>query len=1149
MIIPSLFAQNVAIVSNNNGDQSTGSLGYAVTELNALGSGYIDFFYSPNDPITLTQPLPALTQNITIAGQAFTILGQAAATVEFLFQDNMTLQTGLQLGAIPSLGTGIDSSVTAATWVVSSSQSFGLSGGDAGITSTSSGTNITGFGGGNGLVTVGTLTLGSSSVGSITGGTGGSVTDISGTNDQGGSGGIALLTGNSVTLTNGAILQMTGGLGGGAIDNGTGTPTGGSGGEVSVSITSFIGLPGSYSYLNGGHGGYGSTGGSGGFVIATIGDINLNQSGINLQGSAGNGGTLSSGASGSVSLSFNTLEETGGAVINAFGGNGSFGTASASDGGSAQVFGSAASISGSNLYLTGGTGGNLGSTSSTQGGNGGNVSLSLYSFSGDTSSFISLTGGSGGTGGSQSAGGQGGIGGSVGFNAGSVTLDSSSTFNILCGKGGNGSNEGNGGAGGSAWVTLSSLTLGSNAFVNVTTGGGGAGGSGGSQGVEGTYSIAITNLYGTGTLNLTGSNSSFLQLNNGLFNGSINDANLYQPSGSITLNGNTVLSAGATFNGALYGSANITGTNLQVINGIFSGILNDSNFEVAPSGFFTLNGTATNSTGALLNGSLILGSTKGLGYLQGPVSIASGGALLGYGTVNGTVTNSGTLIPYGTSPQSTLTFSQLIQTSSGTLSPQILPGNQSGCLEITTGAQLNGNLDPSVIAGNYGFRDRYLILSGAPVTGTFSQVQISLPNMAETVLYGSNSVSLIIYQNHAAFATYAQNTNEVAVASVLDASLLTASDSLAAKMGEVSNLPSGQAGALDQMGGVIYTALPEALLNQAQYEDGLIFNHTGSIAYAGPNLARLTQPDGSFPGKSQDSLSNPGGKNPSSATSVQDFSPEGLWLETTGSFGSSGPTSQVSGFNISNYGLVGGYDWNPQPGFSLGLLAGYLQSTVQPADLSAKADITGAQFGFYGRGALDNFALSFLGAYVSNHSNVTRSVNLGTDANSLTGVYGGDQIQAALQMDLRLSDAGSTFRPFCGFLYAHLDESAFSETGSDSLALSLPALSYDSFRAYAGLEETWNFVLGKHSQLSPILHVTASRDLAALNPAFQTAFNGAPENTFQITGIVPDGTDFGVGGGLNLTFGSIWDLFADFDGHFTSTGNLSTILGGMSLDL
>jgi hypothetical protein len=73
--------------------------------------------------------------------------------------------------------------------------------------------------------------------------------------------------------------------------------------------------------------------------------------------------------------------------------------------------------------------------------------------------------------------------------------------------------------------------------------------------------------------------------------------------------------------------------------------------------------------------------------------------------------------------------------------------------------------------------------------------------------------------------------------------------------------------------------------------------------------------------------------------------------------------------------------------------------------------------------------------------------------------------------------------------------------------------------------------------------------LDALNPSFQTAFNGAPGNTFQITGIVPDGTDFGVGGGLNLTFGSIWDVYADFDGHFTSNGSLSTIMAGMSLDI
>jgi outer membrane autotransporter protein len=233
----------------------------------------------------------------------------------------------------------------------------------------------------------------------------------------------------------------------------------------------------------------------------------------------------------------------------------------------------------------------------------------------------------------------------------------------------------------------------------------------------------------------------------------------------------------------------------------------------------------------------------------------------------------------------------------------------------------------------------------------------------------------------------------------------------------------------------------------------------------------------------------------------------------------------------------------------MGLLGGYLHSGVKPSDESANADIAGTQFGFYGRGAFDNFGLAFLGGYVSDHFNVTRSVILGTDANTLTGTYDGGLIQSALQMDYRLTDVGSTFRPFWGLLYTHLSENAFSETGSDSLALSLPSLSYDSVRAYAGLEETWNFSLGKSTQLSPRLHAAISQELSSLNPTFQTSLNGAPDNPFQIGGIVPDGMDFGVGGGVNLALDQMFNLFADFDGHFSSTGSLSTVSCGMNLDI
>ena len=1120
-LIPSLFAQNIAFVTTNAGDESVttfgGSLGYAVTALNATGNiGNIDFF-TPNLSITLTQALPTLTESVSFIGTSPTIIGQTGAPAQLLFQDSFILTTGLTLETLASPVTGYDASVTASSWNITSGNFLNLNSGAGNDLTTIGGNAVTGYSGGTAAVTVDTWSLDSSAGVVVNGGNGGSLTDTSGSGDQGGYGGNALLTGNSITLNGASIFQITGGRGGTAADNGTGIPTGGLGGTSSIAFTS-VGDNGSAMYINGGQGGLGSMGGDGG----------------------------------TVSLTFNSLTGTGGAIIQLTGGNGGAGAFSAGNGGIALVQGSSATFTGSNFYLKGGNGGDL--TSSTGpspalGGNGGDAELNLSSLSLDSSSYASLTGGNGGIGGSQNSVGQGGNGGNVVMNVGSMTTSNNMTFYISGGTGGadgNNASNGNGGAGGSAWVTLSSLTLGLNSNFNVNAGMGGAGSPGGSSGANGTCSVAITNLYGSGNINLTPANNGTLWLNSGLFSGNIATANLFQNSGSITLDGATNLSSGATFSGSLYGSGTISTTTasgtVQVGNGLYTGNLNAGNFLVSSSNFFTLNGTANISSGTILNGSLLLGSAAGNGVLQGSVSVAAGGELEGYGRVSGTVTNSGVVFSAGAP---SLTISQYIQNLGGTLNTNLFPGNQSGSLHITTGAQLNGIFDPSWESGNYGFRDRYQIIYGAPVTGTFSDVAIFIPNMADTVLYGANGVTLVIYQNHSPFASYALNPNETAVGSALDASLLTSNDSLAAKMGELNALPSGQAAALNQMGGVVYTALPEALIDQVQFEDGLIFNHLGTGASASPNLARLSLLGNSLGGYAS-SASTPGSQTMASSSSA---SPGGFWLETADSFGSSNATSQVSGFNLSNFGFIGGYDWYLDPAWTLGLLGGYLQTGVNPADGSATANISGTQFGLYGKGTFDNFDVVLLGGYVADQFNVSRTVVLGSDVNNLNGSYGGGQFQAALQMDLRLSDAGSTFRPFGGFQYDHLTENSFSETGSDSLALSLPALAYDSARVYAGLEEAWKFSLGADTQLSPRLHATISQDLASLNPSLRTDFAGAPDNPFSISGISPDGTNFGIGGGLSLALGPAFNCFADFDGHFSSTGNLSTISLGMNVGL
>jgi uncharacterized protein with beta-barrel porin domain len=1120
---PNLWAQNAVTVTTNAGNQSFGSFGYAVTDLNALGDGTLTFSSPAN--IVLALPIPSFSNNVTFTGGGLsydTLNGQDIAPAQLFFQKSFTQSDYLSLLG-GGTATGLDASVTASAWTINPGASVYMAAGTGAATSGTNGVGLTGFSGGDASVTVGTLVLNSIAGAVLNGGTGGSLSDVNGTGDEAGSGGGSLMAGNALTLT-GANISLNGGLGGDATDTGTGTPTGGDGGTASVSFMTLSASSHSNLTLTGGNGGYADTAGDGGSASAQLNVVSISQSQLNLQGHDGRGGINGGGAGGSASVSLGTLSEILGSTFQIMGGNGNAGPSSAGDGGSAFIGGGSASVTASQFNITGGSGGSPDPITGSpgiagNGGVGGNAGVSLNTLTADSESSLKLIGGNGGIGGSQTTAGQGGDGGSVTLILISLSEGTSVQYYVQAGTGGgggSGTSGGNGGNGGDAFVTISNLTLGAGSLFSATSG---AGGAGGSTGVNGTGGICTADI------------------------------------GSVTMTaGSTFIAAGTNANAAvsaLNGNGFVSVGGLQVLAGTYNGVINGNSMLVPTAGNFTFTGTAN-----LTNGLSIIGGNFGLGIgpsanavINGNVNITNGagtGVLWGYGKINGTVTNSAFVDPYGPSSIQTasLIITQYTQTSSGVLGLFVNPGDNQTSDLIVSGANLSGTLSTSWNLGsNFGFRDRYQIISGGPITGTFNTVNI-VTGMYPVVLYGPNTVTLVMIKDHAAFSTYAETDNETAVGGTLDASLPFCSNSLAVKLGELSSLGSGQSNVLNQLGGVIYTALPGALMDQVQYGDELIFDHLGSSSFSGPNLAKLV-----LPPQTDDSISFAAKQGKRTSAKSAGSSEDGFWLESEDSFGSSGPTSQVTAFNLSNYGFLGGYDFSLNKQFKLGLLGGYLRSGVNPTDNSATADIIGAQFGLTAKGTFDIFSVGLLGGYVADHYNITRSVIIGSDANSLNGTYNGGQIQAALQMEVDLSDPGSTFRPFWGFLYDHLTENAFTETGSDSMALSLPAQSFDSARLFAGLEEDLIFPLGKHSQLTPILRASVSKDLASLNPGFQTSFNGAPGNPFQIGGISPDGTDYDLGGGLNLKLGTSFNLFANFDGHFSSTDSLNLISGGMTVGL
>ncbi|MHB8570955.1 MAG: beta strand repeat-containing protein, partial [Metallibacterium sp.] len=312
-------------------------------------------------------------------------------------------------------------------------------------------------------------------------------------------------------------------------------------------------------------------------------------------------------------------------------------------------------------------------------------------------------------------------------------------------------------------------------------------GSGGSSGSLGSNTSAITD---NGTLALDLSGTTTLM-------------NAISGIGSLTQmgSGTTILTGANSYSG----TTTIEAGTLQVGNGGSSGSLGSNTGAITDNGTLALDlsGTTTlmnaiSGSGSLIQmgtGTTILdglnsysgGTTVSAGTLEigdansptaaiaGDVSVASGATLRGHGTIGGSVTNAGTVMPGGSMGILTIN-GNYTQSAGATLalgvSPQTVAGTGYSQLQVGGTASLAGELLIEPLAGNYNVGSTYDLLHAAGgVSGTFAST-FNNPAFAAyltpTVSYAADDVTLKLNANPAAFSSSVPNfasTNSLALAS------------------------------------------------------------------------------------------------------------------------------------------------------------------------------------------------------------------------------------------------------------------------------------------------------------------------------------------------------------------------------------------------
>ena len=312
------------VVTNNNGDNSPGSLGDAINQINAnVDGGTIDLSAIAGQTIDLTAPLPALNAGVTIlntgslvsingdgisqvfdASSSITadITGVAVYDASVTGTSNLVVDNNGPLYVIGSYQTGNSVSILSDQLTISDS-TLQLSAG-AGLNSGAAGVG--------GAVGTGNYTVGGSF--NAPGGSG------QNTAVGGGDGGSAAVSTGPLTVTSGSALNLLGGAGASGGDAGTG----------GAAYSTYYAQGSTFTSGDGGDQNQAGNGGDSGSEAVTAGAVSLDDSSINLEANAGgNGGNAGSGGDvdfGGGNGAPDSAVTTGNGGVSNVGGNGGAGS-------------------------------------------------------------------------------------------------------------------------------------------------------------------------------------------------------------------------------------------------------------------------------------------------------------------------------------------------------------------------------------------------------------------------------------------------------------------------------------------------------------------------------------------------------------------------------------------------------------------------------------------------------------------------------------------------------------------------------------------------------------------------------------------------------------------------------------------------------
>lgn len=613
-------------------------------------------------------------------------------------------------------------------------------------------------------------------------------------------------------------------------------------------------------------------------------------------------------------------------------------------------------------------------------------------------------------------------------------------------------------------------------------------------------------------------------------------------TGALTVNGGTL-----DFNGN-----NVTIGSLAGAGGTIS--LGASTLTVAESGSTTYAGTITGTGGLTKSGTGLLNLT-GTNTYTGPtsvtggrlavngsitsdVTVGSGGNLGGSGTINGVLINSGTLAP-GNSIGTVTVNGSYTQSAGGTYQVETNATGQADRTNVTgapgTAALNGGTVQVLADPGVYAPSTTYTILNATGgVTGTYAGTTSNYPFLQASLAYDPNNVYLTLRPG--GFAAGSATGNQAAVGAVLDRSVAGSTGDFATVIGTMSTLTltQGQA-AMNAISGQNYSGFSSA-------------NVGGGLAFMNAVGRQLDAARGGDPGKgTRTALAEAcGGEEGACGPS-----PWSLWATGLAGFGSIAGNANAGTVTYNLGGVASGIDYRVMPSLLLGGGVGF-SSGSQWAD------------GFSGRGTTDSYQASLyasftqgglwfdgLAGYAWNDNRMTRQIAIpGLSPRTANGATGANQLFGQVEAGYRFglsSPANAAIAPFARLQGTTVMQNGFTESGAQSLSLTVASQTTSSLRSTLGAEATAQFATGATSRLGLLFRLGWIHEYANTDRPVTAAFAGAPGSSFTVLGAAPARDMAALSLAANTAVAEATSLFLRYDGEVGGGSDAHAFTAGLRM--